>query len=42
MTYAWRLIDGGVTAPAGFQASGITAGLKASGKPDLSLVLAPE
>ena len=42
MTYAWRLIDGGVTAPVGFQASGITAGLKASGKPDLSLVLAPE
>ncbi|MFZ9770460.1 MAG: bifunctional glutamate N-acetyltransferase/amino-acid acetyltransferase ArgJ, partial [Vulcanococcus sp.] len=29
-------------APAGFQAAGVTAGLKASGKPDLSLLLAPE
>ncbi len=31
-----------MTAPQGFQAAGITAGLKASGKPDLSLLLAPE
>ena len=38
----WRLIDGGVTAPRGFRAAGITAGLKPSGNPDLSLLLAPE
>ncbi|WP_396102888.1 bifunctional glutamate N-acetyltransferase/amino-acid acetyltransferase ArgJ [Cyanobium sp. Morenito 9A2] len=37
----WRSIGGGVTAPAGFLAAGSTAGLKASGKPDLSLLLAP-
>ncbi len=29
----------GVTAPAGFRASGIVAGLKASGKPDLAVVV---
>jgi len=29
----------GVTAPAGFRASGVTAGLKASGRPDLALVV---
>ena len=28
----------GVTAPAGFRAAGIAAGIKASGKPDLALV----
>jgi glutamate N-acetyltransferase/amino-acid N-acetyltransferase len=38
----WRPVPGGVTAPRGFLAAGITAGLKASGKPDLCLVLAPE
>ena len=38
----WTPIGGGITAPTGFQAAGITAGLKASGKPDLSLLLAPE
>lgn len=38
----WRVIDGGVTAPRGFRAAGITAGLKPSGNPDLSLLLAPE
>jgi len=37
----WQPIAGGITAPQGFQAAGITAGLKASGNPDLSLVLAP-
>ena len=42
MTHPWHPIPGGVTAPAGFLAAGITAGLKASGKPDLSLLLAPE
>ena len=34
--------QGGVTAPNGFQAAGIVAGLKPSGKPDLALLLAPE
>jgi glutamate N-acetyltransferase/amino-acid N-acetyltransferase len=38
----WTFISGGITAPAGFQAAGIAVGLKASGKPDLSLLLAPE
>lgn len=28
-----------VTAPAGFRAAGVTAGLKASGRPDLALVV---
>lgn len=30
---------GGVTAPAGFRAAGVTAGIKASGKPDMALVV---
>ncbi len=30
---------GGVTAPEGFRASGVTAGIKASGKPDMALVV---
>lgn len=38
----WHSINGGVTAPAGFQAAGIAAGLKASGRPDLALLLAPK
>ena len=42
VSFPWRQIAGGVTAPQGFQAAGITAGLKASGRPDLSLLLAPE
>ena len=37
----WLPVAGGITAPKGFRASGITAGLKAA-KPDLALVLAPE
>ncbi|MCP9839180.1 bifunctional glutamate N-acetyltransferase/amino-acid acetyltransferase ArgJ [Synechococcus sp. J7-Johnson] len=37
----WHPIPGGLTAPTGFLAAGSTAGLKASGKPDLSLLLAP-
>ena len=37
----WRCVTGGITAPEGFRAAGITAGLKASGHPDLSLLLAP-
>lgn len=35
----WHEISGGVTAPRGFRAAGITAGLKSSGKPDLAIVL---
>jgi glutamate N-acetyltransferase / amino-acid N-acetyltransferase len=35
----WQEISGGVTAPRGFRAVGITAGLKASGLPDLALIL---
>ncbi|MDM7936120.1 MAG: bifunctional glutamate N-acetyltransferase/amino-acid acetyltransferase ArgJ [Cyanobium sp. CZS 48M] len=38
----WHPISGGLTAPAGFLAAGIMAGLKPSGNPDLSLLLAPE
>ena len=40
--HPWHPIPGGITAPAGFLAAGITAGLKPSGNPDLSLLLAPE
>jgi glutamate N-acetyltransferase/amino-acid N-acetyltransferase len=42
VTHSWHPIPGGITAPSGFVAAGITAGLKASGNPDLSLLLAPE
>ena len=42
LSSVWTPVDGGITAPTGFQASGITAGLKDSGKPDLALVLAPQ
>ncbi|MDP7995577.1 MAG: bifunctional glutamate N-acetyltransferase/amino-acid acetyltransferase ArgJ [Synechococcus sp. SP2 MAG] len=38
----WSPISGGITAPNGFQAAGLSAGLKASRKADLSLLLAPE
>ncbi len=41
MNHQWQPISGGITAPQGFQAAGITAGLKLSGKPDLALLLAP-
>ena len=34
-----RPIEGGVTAPSGFRASGLHCGIKASGKPDLSLIV---
>ncbi|MBW3659942.1 MAG: bifunctional ornithine acetyltransferase/N-acetylglutamate synthase, partial [Actinobacteria bacterium] len=33
-------VAGGVTAPRGFRAAGVAAGLKASGKRDLALVVA--
>ena len=42
LSSVWTSVDGGITAPSGFEASGITAGLKESGKPDLALVIAPE
>ncbi len=42
MSHPWSPVSGGVTAPSGFLASGITAGLKASGRPDLALLLAPQ
>ncbi|MGB3787042.1 MAG: bifunctional ornithine acetyltransferase/N-acetylglutamate synthase, partial [Phormidesmis sp.] len=35
----WQLITGGVTAPKGFRAAGIVAGLKPSGSPDLTLIV---
>lgn len=35
----WQEITGGVTAPRGYQAAGIAAGLKPSGLPDLALIL---
>lgn len=35
----WQEIPGGVTAPKGYRAAGITAGLKPSGLPDLALIL---
>ena len=39
----WSLISGGITAPCGFKASGISAGLKASGnKLDLALIVSPQ
>ncbi|MEX0271363.1 bifunctional ornithine acetyltransferase/N-acetylglutamate synthase [Leptolyngbyaceae cyanobacterium UHCC 1019] len=35
----WQVISGGVTAPKGYRAAGITAGLKPSGLPDLALIV---
>jgi glutamate N-acetyltransferase / amino-acid N-acetyltransferase len=35
----WQVIPGGITAPRGFRATGIAAGLKPSGLPDLALVV---
>ena len=34
----WRVVEGGVTAPKGFQAAGMAAGLKPSGAADLALI----
>ncbi|WP_219336025.1 bifunctional ornithine acetyltransferase/N-acetylglutamate synthase [Chroococcidiopsis thermalis] len=36
---AWHEISGGITAPRGYKAAGIRAGLKPSGLPDLALIL---
>ncbi|MBE9030570.1 bifunctional ornithine acetyltransferase/N-acetylglutamate synthase [filamentous cyanobacterium LEGE 11480] len=35
----WQPVSGGITAPKGYQAAGIAAGLKPSGLPDLALIL---
>ncbi|MDJ0678559.1 MAG: bifunctional ornithine acetyltransferase/N-acetylglutamate synthase [Xenococcaceae cyanobacterium MO_167.B52] len=35
----WQIIAGGITAPKGYKAAGIKAGLKASGAEDLALIL---
>ncbi len=35
----WQVVTGGITAPKGFRAAGIAAGLKASGAKDLTLIL---
>ncbi|MGV0023928.1 bifunctional ornithine acetyltransferase/N-acetylglutamate synthase [Phormidesmis priestleyi] len=35
----WQQISGGVTAPKGYRSTGITAGLKPSGLPDLALIV---
>ncbi len=37
-TAAFESIAGGVTAPAGFLASGVSAGIKPSGKPDVAMI----
>ena len=36
---ALRNVQGGVTAPAGFRAAGVACGIKATGKPDLALLV---
>jgi len=38
MMAGWQEISGGVTAPRGYRAAGIVAGLKPSGLPDLALI----
>ena len=35
----WQVVDGGITAPKGFIAAGISAGLKSTGAKDLALIL---
>lgn len=35
----WQVVEGGVTAPKGFIAAGIVAGLKSTGAKDLALIL---
>lgn len=39
MAHSMTDIEGGVTAPRGFRASGLHCGIKASGKPDLALLV---
>ncbi|MCA1583799.1 MAG: bifunctional glutamate N-acetyltransferase/amino-acid acetyltransferase ArgJ [Acidobacteria bacterium] len=40
VTSQLQAIEGGVTAPRGFSAAGVACGIKASGKPDLALIVA--
>jgi glutamate N-acetyltransferase / amino-acid N-acetyltransferase len=35
----WQVVAGGITAPKGFRAAGVRAGLKPSGLPDLALIV---
>ncbi|MGL5939850.1 MAG: bifunctional ornithine acetyltransferase/N-acetylglutamate synthase [Waterburya sp.] len=35
----WQVVNGGITAPKGFRAAGIVAGLKSTGAKDLALIL---
>lgn len=35
----WQVIEGGITAPKGFRAAGIAAGMKPSGAPDLTIIM---
>ncbi len=35
----WQVVNGGITAPKGFRAAGVVAGLKSSGAKDLALIL---
>ncbi len=35
----WQVVNGGITAPKGFRAAGIAAGLKSTGAKDLALIL---
>ncbi|MEO1093387.1 MAG: bifunctional ornithine acetyltransferase/N-acetylglutamate synthase [Cyanobacteria bacterium J06638_28] len=35
----WQVVDGGITAPKGFRAAGVAAGLKPSGAQDLALIV---
>jgi len=39
MAATWQQIPGGVTAPKGYRAAGIAAGLKPSGAPDVALIV---
>ncbi len=39
MAGEWQIVSGGITAPKGFRAIGMAAGLKPSGLPDLALVV---
>lgn len=38
ITYPWKMIEGGISAPAGFYASGVQAGIKYKEKYDIALI----
>ena len=42
MYHSWKKVRGGVTAPEGFSAAGISCGIKESGKKDLALLLSEQ